>query len=310
MDNFVHHLDYFAQQLINGLVLGSIYGLIAIGYTMVYGIIGMINFAHGDVYMVSAYLAAIGIALLSVFGLHSFPVLILGTLIFTVVVTSVYGWAIERIAYKPLRNSTRLAPLISAIGMSLILQNYVQLAQGARQQGVPTLLDGALRLHIGDGFVIITYTKIFIILASIIGMGLLTYVIQKTTLGRMCRATQQDRKMAQILGINTDRVISYVFIIGAAMAALAGVLITLNYGTFDFYAGFIIGIKAFTAAVLGGIGSLPGAMLGGIILGISEAQFASLVNSDYKDVFSFSLLVAILIFRPQGLLGKPQVTKV
>jgi branched-chain amino acid transport system permease protein len=141
-------------------------------------------------------------------------------------------------------------------------------------------------------------------------MGLLTYVIQKTTLGRMCRATQQDRKMAQILGINTDRVISYVFIIGAAMAALAGVLITLNYGTFDFYAGFIIGIKAFTAAVLGGIGSLPGAMLGGIILGISEAQFASLVNSDYKDVFSFSLLVAILIFRPQGLLGKPQVTKV
>ena len=277
----------FLQQLVNGLTLGSVYGLIAIGYTMVYGIIGMINFAHGDVYMVSAYLAAIGIALLSVFGLHSFPVLILGTLIFTVVVTSVYGWAIERIAYKPLRNSTRLAPLISAIGMSLILQNYVQLAQGARQQGVPTLLDGALRLHIGDGFVIITYTKIFIILASIIGMGLLTYVIQKTTLGRMCRATQQDR-----------------------MAALAGVLITLNYGTFDFYAGFIIGIKAFTAAVLGGIGSLPGAMLGGIILGISEAQFASLVNSDYKDVFSFSLLVAILIFRPQGLLGKPQVTKV
>ncbi|WP_295462774.1 branched-chain amino acid ABC transporter permease LivH [uncultured Pseudomonas sp.] len=300
----------FLQQLVNGLTLGSVYGLIAIGYTMVYGIIGMINFAHGDVYMVSAYLAAIGIAVLSVFGLHSFPVLIFGTLIFTVVVTSVYGWAIERIAYKPLRNSTRLAPLISAIGMSLILQNYVQLAQGARQQGVPTLLDGALRLHIGDGFVIITYTKIFIILASIIGMGLLTYVIQKTTLGRMCRATQQDRKMAQILGINTDRVISYVFIIGAAMAALAGVLITLNYGTFDFYAGFIIGIKAFTAAVLGGIGSLPGAMLGGIILGISEAQFASLVNSDYKDVFSFSLLVAILIFRPQGLLGKPQVTKV
>ena len=300
----------FLQQLVNGLTLGSVYGLIAIGYTMVYGIIGMINFAHGDVYMVSAYLAAIGIALLSVFGLHSFPVLILGTLIFTVVVTSVYGWAIERIAYKPLRNSTRLAPLISAIGMSLILQNYVQLAQGARQQGVPTLLDGALRLHIGDGFVIITYTKIFIIVASIIGMGLLTYVIQKTTLGRMCRATQQDRKMAQILGINTDRVISYVFIIGAAMAALAGVLITLNYGTFDFYAGFIIGIKAFTAAVLGGIGSLPGAMLGGLILGVAEAQFSGMVNSDYKDVFSFSLLVLILIFRPQGLLGRPQVTKV
>ncbi|TWE02900.1 amino acid/amide ABC transporter membrane protein 1 (HAAT family) [Pseudomonas sp. AG1028] len=300
----------FLQQLVNGLTLGSVYGLIAIGYTMVYGIIGMINFAHGEVYMVSAYLAAIAIAVLAFFGVHSFPLVILGTLVFTIVVTGVYGFAIERIAYKPLRNSTRLAPLISAIGMSLILQNYVQLSQGARQQGIPTMLEGALRLHVGDGFVMITYTKLFIIAAAIIGMLALTFIIQKTRLGRMCRATQQDRKMAQILGINTDRVISYVFVIGASMGALAGVLITLNYGTFDFYAGFIIGIKAFTAAVLGGIGSLPGAMLGGLILGVAEAQFSGMVNSDYKDVFSFSLLVLILIFRPQGLLGRPQVTKV
>ncbi|GLX15014.1 MULTISPECIES: branched-chain amino acid ABC transporter permease LivH [Pseudomonas] len=300
----------FLQQLVNGLTLGSVYGLIAIGYTMVYGIIGMINFAHGEVYMVSAYLAAIAIAVLAFFGVHSFPLVILGTLVFTIVVTGVYGFAIERIAYKPLRNSTRLAPLISAIGMSLILQNYVQLSQGARQQGIPTMLEGALRLHVGDGYVMITYTKLFIIAAAIIGMLALTFIIQKTRLGRMCRATQQDRKMAQILGINTDRVISYVFVIGASMGALAGVLITLNYGTFDFYAGFIIGIKAFTAAVLGGIGSLPGAMLGGLILGVAEAQFSGMVNSDYKDVFSFSLLVLILIFRPQGLLGRPQVTKV
>ena len=300
----------FLQQLVNGLTLGSVYGLIAIGYTMVYGIIGMINFAHGEVYMVSAYLAAIAIAVLAFFGVHSFPLVILGTLVFTIVVTGVYGFAIERLAYKPLRNSTRLAPLISAIGMSLILQNYVQLSQGARQQGIPTMLEGALRLHVGDGYVMITYTKLFIIAAAIIGMLALTFIIQKTRLGRMCRATQQDRKMAQILGINTDRVISYVFVIGASMGALAGVLITLNYGTFDFYAGFIIGIKAFTAAVLGGIGSLPGAMLGGLILGVAEAQFSGMVNSDYKDVFSFSLLVLILIFRPQGLLGRPQVTKV
>ncbi|MBD2838457.1 branched-chain amino acid ABC transporter permease LivH [Pseudomonas sp. JM0905a] len=298
------------QQLINGLTLGSVYGLIAIGYTMVYGIIGMINFAHGEVYMISAYIAAITLAILAFFGLESFPLLILGTLLFTIAVTGVYGFVIERIAYKPLRNSTRLAPLISAIGMSLILQNYVQLSQGARQQGVPTLLDGALKFHIGDGFVQLTYTKVFILVAAFIGMGVLTYIIQRTKLGRMCRATQQDRKMASILGINTDRVISYVFVIGAAMAALAGVLITMNYGTFDFYAGFIIGIKAFTAAVLGGIGSLPGAMLGGIILGIAEAQFSGMVNTDYKDVFSFSLLVLILIFRPQGLLGRPHVAKV
>lgn len=300
----------FLQQMVNGLTLGSVYGLIAIGYTMVYGIIGMINFAHGDVYMVSAYLAAIGLAVFSFFGVQSFPFLILGTLVFTIVVTGVYGLVIERVAYKPLRNSTRLAPLISAIGMSLILQNYVQISQGARQQGVPTLLEGAVKFSIGTGFVQLTYTKIFILIAAFIGMAILTWLIKCTKLGRMCRAVQQDRKMASILGINTDRVISYVFIIGAAMAALAGVLITMNYGTFDFYAGFIIGIKAFTAAVLGGIGSLPGAMFGGLILGVAESQFAGMVNSDYKDVFSFALLVLILILRPQGLLGRPLVTKV
>ncbi|MEA9390502.1 branched-chain amino acid ABC transporter permease LivH [Acerihabitans sp. TG2] len=300
----------FLQQMFNGLTLGAVYGLVAIGYTMVYGIIGMINFAHGEVYMISAYLCAIALALLSFFGLHSFPLLILGTLVFTIVVTGVYGWVIERIAYRPLRNSTRLAPLISAIGMSLILQNYAQISQGPRQQGIPTMLDGVLKFHIGESFVQLTYTKVFILIASLVGMLVLTYVIGHTRLGRMCRATQQDRKMASILGINTDRVISWVFVIGAAMAGLAGVLITMNYGTFDFYAGFIIGIKAFTAAVLGGIGSLPGAMLGGLILGVAEAQFSSMVNSDYKDVFSFSLLVVILIFRPQGLLGRPMVAKV
>lgn len=301
---------FFLQQLINGLTLGAVYGLIAIGYTMVYGIIGMINFAHGDVYMVSAYLCAIGLALLAYFGIHSFPLLIFGTLVFTIIVTGVYGWAIERIAYRPLRNSTRLAPLISAIGMSLILQNYVQLSQGPNQQGIPTLMHGVLRLTVGDGVVQITWTKIFILLAAFVGMVVLSWIINHTQLGRVCRATQQDRRMAAILGINTDRVISLVFMIGAAMAGLAGVLVTMNYGTFDFYIGFIIGIKAFTAAVLGGIGSLPGAMLGGLLLGVAEAQFAGLVNSDYKDVFSFALLVAILIFRPQGLLGRPVVAKV
>ncbi|MCG7365644.1 branched-chain amino acid ABC transporter permease LivH [Pantoea sp. ACRSH] len=301
---------FLLQQLINGLTLGAVYGLIAIGYTMVYGIIGMINFAHGEVYMISAYLCAIGLALLSFFGVHSFPLLIFGTLLFTVVVTAVYGWTIERIAYRPLRHSTHLAPLISAIGMSLILQNYVQLSQGPNQQGVPTLLTGVLRFEFDGGLVQITWTKLFILAAAFCGMALLTWIIQYTRLGRICRAVQQDRRMAAILGINTDRVISLVFVIGAAMAGLAGVLVTMNYGTFDFYAGFIIGIKAFTAAVLGGIGSLPGAMLGGLLLGVAEAQFAGLVNSDYKDVFSFALLVVILIFRPQGLLGRPLVAKV
>ncbi|MBJ7555765.1 ABC transporter permease subunit [Marinomonas spartinae] len=303
-------MDIVLQQLVNGLTLGSVYGLIAIGYTMVYGIIGMINFAHGDVYMVSAYLTAIAIALLTFFGVQSFPFILIGTLIFTIIVTGAYGWVIERVAYRPLRNSSRLSVLISAIGMSLILQNYVQLSQGPNQQGVPTLLSGAIRFHVGDGFVQITYLKILILLIAFAGMGVLTYIIQKTKLGRMCRATQQDRKMASILGIDTDKVISSVFVIGSSMAALAGVLVTLDYGSFDFYIGFIMGIKAFTAAVLGGIGSLPGAMLGGIILGLSESLFAGLISSDYKDVFSFSLLVLILIIRPSGLLGKPAVEKV
>ena len=305
-------MDFYiiGQQLLNGLTLGSIYGLIAIGYTMVYGIIGMINFAHGDIYMISAYLTAIILAVIFSFGVTSLPFALLVTLLLTMIITGVYGWVIERVAYRPLRGSTRLAPLISAVGMSLVLQNYVQVSQGARNQGIPILIDGVVRFGGKEQFVQITYIQILIVLASFLGMGVLTYIIQKTSLGRQCRATQQDRKMAAILGINTNRIISTVFVIGSAMAALAGVLVTLNYGSFDFFIGFVIGIKAFTAAVLGGIGSLPGAMLGGIILGMAEGLFAGFVSADYKDVFAFSLLVLVLIFRPSGLLGKPEIEKV
>ncbi len=298
------------QQLLNGLILGSIYGLIAIGYTMVYGIIGMINFAHGDIYMISAYLTAILLSLIFSLGITSLPVVLLLTLFFAMAITGTYGWAIERVAYRPLRGSTRLAPLISAIGMSLVLQSYVQISQGARNQGVPILIKGVLRLGGEEQFVQITYIQILIVIASFIGMAALTYIILRTSLGRQCRATQQDRKMAAILGINTNRIISTVFVIGSSMAALAGVLVTLNYGSFDFYIGFVIGIKAFTAAVLGGIGSLPGAMLGGIVLGMAEGLFSGFVSSDYKDVFAFGLLVLVLVFRPSGLLGKPEIEKV
>ncbi len=228
----------------------------------------------------------------------------------TMVITAAYGWTIERVAYRPLRGAPRLAPLISAIGMSLVLQNGVQLSQGAKTQGVPSLIPTTLRFGEGNDFVQITLVQLMIIVVSLASMATLTWLIQRTSLGRQCRATQQDRRMAAILGINTDRIISTVFVIGAAMAAIAGVLVTLNYGSFDFYIGFVTGIKAFTAAVLGGIGSLPGAMLGGLILGLAEALFSGMVNTDYKDVFAFSLLVLVLIFRPTGLLGKPEVEKV
>jgi len=292
----------------NGLVLGSTYGLIAVGYTMVYGIIGMINFAHGDIYMVSAYLTAIALALLS---MKLSPILALAVaFILVVVLTALIGFSIEKVAYKPLRKSPRLAPLISAIGVSLVLQNYVQITQGARNQGLPAIIPGGIELAVGEGVVGVTWVQVMIVIVSLLAMGALTWIIQKTSLGRACRATEQDRKMAAILGVNTDRVISWVFMLGAAMAAVAGTLITLNYGSFDFSIGFVTGIKAFTAAVLGGIGSLPGAMIGGILLGLSESLFSGFVNTDYKDVFAFSLLVLVLIFKPSGLLGRPSVEKV
>jgi len=298
------------QQLINGLILGSIYGLIAIGYTMVYGIIGMINFAHGEIYMISAYLFTIFLSLVAIFGIASLPVALLVTLLLTIAFTAVYGFSVERIAYRPLRGSTRLAPLISAIGMSLVLQNYVQLAQGARDQALPPLYHGVFRFGTASEFVQITHIQAIIILVTVVSMAALTWIINRTELGRACRATQQDRTMANLLGINTDRTISLVFVIGASMAAVAGVLITFNFGSFNYFIGFVAGIKAFTAAVLGGIGSLPGAMLGGLILGLSESLFAGLVNTDYKDVFAFALLVSVLVFRPEGLLGKPAVEKI
>ncbi|MBF0162132.1 MAG: branched-chain amino acid ABC transporter permease LivH [Magnetococcales bacterium] len=301
------------QQWVNGLVLGSTYGLIAVGYTMVYGIIGMINFAHGDIYMISAYLTAIFLALFAAMGLHSVPVVLLGVLALTLLFTALYGWSVERVAYRPLRRSTRLAPLISAIGISLILQNYVRISQGARNQGVPPLLEGSFRFPaeaLDHRFIQITYLQSLIVITALLSMALLTWIIQRTALGRACRATQQDRVMATLLGVNTDRIISLVFVMGAAMAAVAGFLVTLNYGSFDFYVGFLMGIKAFTAAVLGGIGSLPGAMLGGVVLGLAESFFAGFVNSDYKDVFAFSILILFLIFRPSGFLGVPEVEKV
>ncbi|HIJ84883.1 MAG: amino acid/amide ABC transporter rane protein 1, HAAT family [Magnetococcales bacterium] len=301
-----------AQQTVNGLVLGTSYGLIAIGYTMVYGIIGMINFAHGEIYMVSAYLTAIFLAVLASFGITSVPFTLVVVLAATICVTALHGWFLERIAYRPLRNSTRLAPLITAIGLSLVLQNYVRLSQGARSQGIPTLLQGSFAIPIDShgNLIRITHVQTLIVIVALLSMAVLTFIMHRTSLGRACRATEQDRIMASLLGIDTDRVIAIVFIIGAAMAAIAGVLVSLNYGSFDFHIGFVTGIKAFTAAVLGGIGSLPGAMLGGLILGLAESFFAGFVNSDYKDVFAFSLLVLILIFRPSGLLGQPQITKV
>jgi branched-chain amino acid transport system permease protein len=304
-------MEVFLQQLINGLTLGAIYGLIAIGYTMVYGIIGMINFAHGDIYMMGAFNALILFLILFGFGVSWVPLAIVLVLIGTVAVTAAYGWTVERVAYRPLRGSTRLAPLISAIGMSIVLQNFVQLLQGARNKPLHSLIQGGVTIFENDGFAVtVRYLQMGIVLVTVLLMVGFTFLITRTPLGRAQRATEQDKKMAALLGVNVDRTISLTFVIGAGLAGIAGLMVLLYYGQIDFYIGFLAGIKAFTAAVLGGIGSLPGAMVGGLLIGLIEVFWSGYFSVEYKDVATFSILVMVLIFRPTGLLGRPDLEKV
>ena len=302
---------YFIQQLINGITLGSIYGLIAIGYTMVYGIIGMINFAHGDIFMVGAFMALISFLILVSIGITSVPLALMLVLIICALLTSAWGWSLERIAYRPLRASFRLAPLITAIGMSIALQNFVQLTQDARVKPLPPVVRGGhVVMHTERFTVSLSNIQILIIVTTVVLMSLFSYFIAKTSLGRQQRACEQDRTMASLLGVNVDRVISTTFVMGAALAAVAGMMYLLYYGVIDFFIGFVAGIKAFTAAVLGGIGSLPGAMLGGLVIGLIEVFWAGYFTTAYKDVAAFSILAIVLIFFPSGLLGKPEIEKV
>ena len=304
-------MEYFVQQLINGLTLGAIYGLIAIGYTMVYGIIGMINFAHGEIFMISSFICLITLMGLALVGISWVPLALFLTLLTTMVLASAYGWTLERIAYRPLRGSPRLAALITAIGMSIFLQNYVQLLQGARVKPMQPIISGGFEImRRGDFIVSISYLQLFIWILTVVLMAAFTLLIARTALGRAQRACEQDRAMAALIGINVDRTISLTFVMGAALASVAGLIFLVNYGVIDFFIGFLAGIKAFTAAVLGGIGSLPGAMLGGLLIGLIEAFWSGYFTVEYKDVAAFSILVLVLIFRPTGLLGKPDIEKV
>ena len=305
-------MEYLVQQVINGITLGSVYALIAIGYTMVYGIIGMINFAHGEVYMIGAFVSLIGIIVMGLIGVTWVPLALLIVLVAAMAITALYGWSIERIAYRPLRGSFRLAPLISAIGVSIFLQNYVQIAQGARPKPIPPVIRGGFELMTSaDGFTVtLSYLQLFIVLLTIALMVGFTYLITQTPLGRAQRACEQDRTMASLIGVDVDRTIAMTFVMGAALAAVAGMMVTLYYGVIDFYIGFLAGVKAFTAAVLGGIGSLPGAVLGGLLIGLIEALWSAYFSVEYKDVAVFAILVLVLIFRPSGLLGRPEIEKV
>jgi len=304
-------LYHYLQQLVNGLTVGSTYALIAIGYTMVYGIIGMINFAHGEVYMIGSYVAFIAIAGLSMLGLDSLPLMIAAAFAASIIVASAYGYSIERVAYRPLRGSNRLIPLISAIGMSIFLQNEVLLTQDSKDKAIPNLIPG--NLVFGESAmhnVTISYIQVLIFVVTFLVMLGLTWFISRSRLGRACRACAEDIKMANLLGINTNNIIALTFVIGATLAAVAAVLLGLQYGVINPNLGFLAGIKAFTAAVLGGIGSIPGAMLGGLVLGVAEAFGADLFGDQYKDVVAFTLLVLVLLFRPTGILGRPEVEKV
>lgn len=299
----------FIQQLINGLTVGGVYALIALGYTMVYGILELINFAHGEIYMLGAYLGIIFLGFFTAIGLtsYSLPLAMILTFVLSTAFCSSYGFTIEKIAYKPLRKAHRLSPLISAIGVSIFLQNYVMLTQGATDKVFPHLFEAA-------GFDIkgtrVTYIQFFIVGVSTVLMLSLHLFITKTKIGKAMRAVAQDKVMASLVGINIDRVISVTFVIGSGLAAVAGLMVAMYYGLVNYSMGYIVGIKAFTAAVLGGIGSIPGAMFGGILLGLVESLSAGYISSEYKDAYAFIILIIILLIKPSGLFGKADEEKV
>ena len=301
-------MDTFVQQIINGLVLGSMYALVALGYTMVYGIINLINFAHGEVLMVGALVSWTVVGLLKESGLPGWVILLI-SLAAAIVVCSALNFAIEKIAYKPLRSAPRLAPLITAMGMSLLLQTLAMIIWQPSTKPYPILLPSE-PFFIGGA--VINLTQILILVVTAITLFALMYLVNRTKLGRAMRATAENPRVAALMGVRPDHVISATFIIGAALAALAGVMYAANYGSVQHTMGFLPGLKAFTAAVFGGIGNLPGAMVGGVLLGLIESLGAGYIGaltggvlgSHYQDIFAFIVLILVLTLRPQGLLGE------
>ena len=301
-------MDIFIQQLINGLVLGSIYALVALGYTMVYGIMGLINFAHGEVVMIGAMVALTVIKLLSASGLPVFLVILIALAAAALVCMAV-GFTIERIAYRPLRRAPKLAPLITAIGISIVLQNLAMLVWGRNYHAFPPILPATEHDVFGA-----TITGLQIAIIAIAGLMMtgLIILIHRTRLGRAMRATSENPAIAQLMGVDINKIISATFVIGSALAAVAGLMVSANYSIAHYYMGFMLGLKAFTAAVLGGIGNIAGAVLGGILLGIIESLGAGYIGdltggflgSHYQDIFAFFVLIGVLIFRPSGLIGE------
>lgn len=293
-------IDVLLQQIVNGLVVGSVYALVALGYTMVYGILQLINFAHGEIVMIGALTALVTTKALT--GIDVPPALALIIAVFVaMIVCALAGMLIERVAYRPLRNAPRLAPLITAIGVSILLQQLAILVFGRNYFSFPEIIP---KTPIQIGVVTVTMNEIVIFVASILLMAGLLWLVNKTKIGTAMRATAENQKVAGLMGIDINKIIAITFAIGSALGAIAGVMVASNYGQAHYYMGFMLGLKAFTAAVMGGIGNLWGAVAGGLILGLVENVGLIFVRGDYKDIFAFVVLVLVLIFRPQGLIGE------
>ncbi len=308
--------DIFAQlsqQVINGITLGGVYALIAIGYTMVYGVLSMLNFAHGELYMIGGFT---GWWVLQLFSVNHVPVMNAALLISLMIILSMgmsalLGLVIERVAYRPLRNAPRMNLLLSSLGVSIFIQNFILYFQGAKVKvfHISHLIPEGMRLfHVGG--VVVSFMRVLVISVCLVLMAGLTLVIKRTNIGKSIRATAQDIEAAAFMGIDTDKIIVIVFLIGSALGGAAGVLVSLLFTQVDYYVGFQAGLKGFTAAVLGGIGSIPGAMAGGLLLGVCEALAVTFFPSAYKDVVAFTILIAVLVLRPQGLLGEKSRDKV
>ncbi len=304
MESLLDQSSLFLQQLVNGITLGGVYALIAVGYTMVYGVIQLINFAHGEIYMLGAFLAY---TLVAVVGMPFFPAFIL-----TLMICAVLGVVLDFVAYRPLRKAPRLAALITAIGMSIFLQNMAMLIWGSQIKSYPRDILPAFfsesALTFGD--VTLSWLQLFILFITLLFMIILHLTIHKTRIGMAMRAISQDKTASALMGIGVNRVISFTFAIGSAMGGMAGILVGLYYNAIFPTMGYVAGIKAFAAAVLGGIGSVPGAMLGGGVLGIAEVMGAGYISSEYRDGISYAVMIAVILFKPSGLIGKQVGEKV
>jgi len=304
VDNLLDQSSLFLQQLVNGITLGGVYALIAVGYTMVYGVIQLINFAHGEIYMLGAFLAY---TMVTVLGIPFFAAFIL-----TILVCACFGIILDFVAYRPLRKAPRLAALITAIGMSIFLQNLALMIWGSQIKSYPRDMFPAIFLKpaLSIGEVLMTWMQVFMLSITVLFMVILHLIIHKTKIGTAMRAVSQDKTTSALMGIGVNRVISFTFAIGSAMGGMAGVLVGLYYNAIFPTMGYIAGIKAFAAAVLGGIGSVPGAMLGGGVLGIAEVMGAGYISSEYRDGISYAVMIAVILFKPSGLIGRQTGEKV